>query len=420
MKLVTPSLLLLTIVSGTFIVACSSASDDVVASDEDDLTGGIVEGTPEAAAVLRVANEKTATELQINVGLTEKASRNIVAYRLGPDMTAGSSDDRVFETLAELDKVTYVNSNEFRRLLKWARDNGYIASPAQPTDLGCSGAELEASELIALFAPGTTTASLGAYTIEARSRECTGVTGCTAWQDDASALKAGMGTGLTTIDILDPAGHIGVTFSPPRGAAWLSRAPLGSPLDASAMASLLEDASGFTFAGSVLKHECGALRASKKAPLDGVRTKETEVTVRALHSPAGGMNAYFTTPREMAFSCIQHHWGYQYTCQGRTEYDKAGAGSAKVQLSSDGKTLTFEGTAGMAKYSSDFDGTYTFDATGRVHKPLQSSGTSSSLTASRTSSGLQVSFDYDWTSSANWCGASSHLDFHCVGVLVAP
>ena len=86
-----------------------------------------------------MANEKTATELRVNVGLGDKPVTNMLAYRLGPDMTAGTADDRAFATLAELDRITWVNSREFRLMLAWAKANGWVAEAPAPSD-SCASA----------------------------------------------------------------------------------------------------------------------------------------------------------------------------------------------------------------------------------------------------------------------------------------
>lgn len=395
--------------------------DEVASSSEDALTGGVVEGTPEAAAVLRVANEKTATELRVNVGLGDKPVTNMLAYRLGPDMTAGTADDRAFATLAELDRITWVNSREFRLMLAWAKANGWVAEAPAPSDLGCVGADLAARDVLPLFAPGATEAGLGAYVVEGRTRTCTGPTGCTPWADDASPVKPAMRAGKTTAQVVDASGAVAVSFHPLRGDAWLSGAPLGRALDAGALAATLVDPTGYVFDGNgALKRECGALRGTKREALDGVRTQETEVVLRAVHAPSGGVSSAFATPRTMTFTCNSHHWGYAYTCQGRSEYDREGTGTATVQIAPDGSSFTFEGVDGLADYSSDFDGTYAFDAHGRAGKTFDPQASyARALTVQRTSSALAVSLGYAWTSSANWCGASTHFSFECVGVLDA-
>ena len=61
-----------------------------------------------------------------------------------------------------------------------------------------------------------------------------------------------------------------------------------------------------------------------------------------------------------------------------------------------------------------------FDAHGRAGKTFDPQASyARALTVQRTSSALAVSLGYAWTSSANWCGASTHFSFECVGVLDA-
>src|SRR6185312_15824490 len=61
-------------------------------------TGSVVEGSPEAVAVLHVANERSAEEMHDH-GVPKRAANNIVAVRVGDDGIAGTSDDVTFATL---------------------------------------------------------------------------------------------------------------------------------------------------------------------------------------------------------------------------------------------------------------------------------------------------------------------------------
>lgn len=74
---------------------------------------GLVEGSLEAQAVLRVANTASQTTLDDNVRLDRRAAENIV-------------DDRPFSTLLELDQVAYVGDAAFEQLLGYARANAML------------------------------------------------------------------------------------------------------------------------------------------------------------------------------------------------------------------------------------------------------------------------------------------------------
>lgn len=105
-------------------------------------TGGIIEGTPEAAAVLDLANRASLETLddpssEGGVGLDVRAAEGIVAYRAGDDGTEGTDDDETFDTLAELDAISYVGARAFGKLLDYALDHGYGES-ALPVE-SCTG-----------------------------------------------------------------------------------------------------------------------------------------------------------------------------------------------------------------------------------------------------------------------------------------
>ncbi len=90
----------------------------------------------EASGVLRVANEASLSVLDEQVPLDARAARNIVAHREGPDAVSGTVDDDPFDTLEELDAVSYVGTAALDALLAYAHANDYVAEPASSAD-GC-------------------------------------------------------------------------------------------------------------------------------------------------------------------------------------------------------------------------------------------------------------------------------------------
>ena len=113
------------------LTACVNEEPDLEDAERDQLGGkfdtvGISENTPEAWGVLRVANELGAYPLRYDAELSQKATDNIVAYRLGDDEEAGTSDDQRFDSLAELDNLPFVGPIAFGKLLSYARAHGYI------------------------------------------------------------------------------------------------------------------------------------------------------------------------------------------------------------------------------------------------------------------------------------------------------
>lgn len=160
---------------GLALAACTETpvdgENDPFLIDGKTDTGGIAEGTPEAAAVLFVANSTSRADLVGEVGVAAKAADNIVAVRDGDDGAAGTADDEQFTTLAELDAVPFVGPVAFAALLEYARDNDLVGDvpvaaddPFDPN--ACSGAAMTHAQ--ALSSLGT----LGSYQIAFRKRTC--------------------------------------------------------------------------------------------------------------------------------------------------------------------------------------------------------------------------------------------------------
>lgn len=90
--------------------------------------GGIDEGSPEAAGVLRLVNDtaETATTLSSGAHVTKRVATNITKHRDGA--SAGAADDDPFDTLAELDAIPYVGPSTLNALLARAKALGYVSS----------------------------------------------------------------------------------------------------------------------------------------------------------------------------------------------------------------------------------------------------------------------------------------------------
>ena len=173
--------------------ACATTSEPVDSADDAFLSGGksdsgISEGSPDALGVLRVANELSRTQLDVDVGLTSTAAKAIDAYRLGTDATANTADDRAFHTLAELDAVKYVGAVAFTHLLAYAREHGYVAEggawPADPWVIDKTCEPMTFTDAVQHFQPGETVAYLSSFTLRGRTRRaCDQITGCSPWFD---------------------------------------------------------------------------------------------------------------------------------------------------------------------------------------------------------------------------------------------
>jgi 5'-nucleotidase len=110
------------------IAACAGSDEDVGdADDEVRALGGLQEGSDEACAVLRVANEASGDELDHDVALDVRAADAIVRTRAGADATLGTGDDEWFATLAELDAAAYVGPKAFGQLRRYAKEHSAYA-----------------------------------------------------------------------------------------------------------------------------------------------------------------------------------------------------------------------------------------------------------------------------------------------------
>lgn len=104
--------------------------DDAFLHDGKSDTGGVSEGSPQAAGVLKLANtasEELLSDPTDGVGLAPKAVDNIMSFRLGDDSVPGTADDGVFHKLAELDAIPFVGPLAFAKLLRYAEAHGYIS-----------------------------------------------------------------------------------------------------------------------------------------------------------------------------------------------------------------------------------------------------------------------------------------------------
>ncbi|MBI5511729.1 MAG: VWA domain-containing protein [Deltaproteobacteria bacterium] len=93
------------------------------AADPNDLS----EGSAAALATLAFVNDPltTVARLDIDAAIDSRAAANIVLHRDGADAVAGTSDDDLFDTIAELDVVSYVGATALRSMADFAIAHGY-------------------------------------------------------------------------------------------------------------------------------------------------------------------------------------------------------------------------------------------------------------------------------------------------------
>jgi len=203
-------------VLGSLVLAlstgCVGAEDTAIDGEGDRYivdgkadTGGIQEGTAEAAAVLHVASTFSRADLVGEVGLAAKAADNVLAYRSGDDGAVSTSDDETFETLAELDAIPFIGPIAFGKLLAYAQAADLVGDVpvAGPNEdafdpASCQGANLSMATANQWWS--TNQGRLGTYQLQIRKRTCTGTAASTCgayepvslasvdWRQDASGI----------------------------------------------------------------------------------------------------------------------------------------------------------------------------------------------------------------------------------------
>ncbi|MDX2092634.1 MAG: phospholipase D-like domain-containing protein [Kofleriaceae bacterium] len=126
-------ILALSALAGTACVDGEVEDGETDAFPDGKADGGIDEGSPEAIGVLALVNDPamTAAKLKAEAGITTRVSNNIVKHRNGADGQSGTGDDNKFDTLRELDGVSYVGPTTLSALLEAARDRGLVQSGAK-------------------------------------------------------------------------------------------------------------------------------------------------------------------------------------------------------------------------------------------------------------------------------------------------
>lgn len=86
------------------------------------------------AATLALVNDPAVDfpTLDDDVALDKRAAENIIAHRDGADATPGTSDDDLFDSIAELDDISYVGDKALSLLQAYAVANGYLETSTPP------------------------------------------------------------------------------------------------------------------------------------------------------------------------------------------------------------------------------------------------------------------------------------------------
>lgn len=112
---------LLALSSLAALVACAPDADGVKApADAEAAVKDIpAEDSAEAVIALYLANSLDQDTLDFDVTLDSRAAANIVATRAGVDGVEGNADDVVFESIEQLDAVSYVGSSAMDDLVDY-------------------------------------------------------------------------------------------------------------------------------------------------------------------------------------------------------------------------------------------------------------------------------------------------------------
>jgi hypothetical protein len=95
-------------------------------------SNAVVEGTPEALGLLGFLNaaETSFELLDDDVPLERRAAENLIAHRDGLDGVFGTTDDDLFDDVAEVDGVKYVGPATLDLLITYATAQGYVPQGA--------------------------------------------------------------------------------------------------------------------------------------------------------------------------------------------------------------------------------------------------------------------------------------------------
>jgi DNA uptake protein ComE-like DNA-binding protein len=115
----------LVIALASLLPACANVPAEDVSATDSSL---VAEGSPEAIGLLGFLNAPTTTVelLDVKVGLDKRAAANIIAHVIGPDQVRGTKDDNPFDTVAELDAISYVGATAMAKLVAYVEAQGLV------------------------------------------------------------------------------------------------------------------------------------------------------------------------------------------------------------------------------------------------------------------------------------------------------
>ena len=123
----------------------------------------------EIRGILSLANTADFETLDIDVGLDVRAAQRMVQHRDGADAVLGTSDDDLFDSLEELDAISWVGPVALGKLREYAIANGYVSSSPGGDDCLIISEYIEGwgqyNKAIELFNCGSTPISLSRYSV---------------------------------------------------------------------------------------------------------------------------------------------------------------------------------------------------------------------------------------------------------------
>ena len=120
-----------TIVACTLVATLAVGCADAPSADSlETSTLALAEGSPEAVGLLAFLNDPTTTidVLDVDVPLNRRTARNLIHHRDGFDGIAGTYDDNLFDSLAEVDGVRWVGPAAMDQLVYFATHQSWVPS----------------------------------------------------------------------------------------------------------------------------------------------------------------------------------------------------------------------------------------------------------------------------------------------------
>ncbi len=110
------------------LVGCADLDETTDTEMESVSQSLIIEGSAEAVGMLHFLNDEATTFdiLDIDARLDARAARGIIHHRNGPDAVYATWDDNLFDSIEEVDSVSWVGEAMLGRILDFTYGSGYV------------------------------------------------------------------------------------------------------------------------------------------------------------------------------------------------------------------------------------------------------------------------------------------------------